>query len=118
MSQSEVSLNMLISRSSANGQRGDFLNAPPTRSRATSVTSASSLVPDPVVCDVCQKEYSGEYRRGNLSRHKRQKHGVVEQVYSCEEPDCVKEFRRQDARLKHYRRCHPHLVLAPLVPRH
>ena len=88
------------------------------RSRVTSsISSTSSIIPDPVVCKACNTRFNGEYRRGNLSRHQRQKHGVEDQVYRCEEPGCSKDFRRQDASLKHHRRCHPHLSSMPIVPR-
>jgi hypothetical protein len=89
----------------------------PGSSTSSIVSAVSSNVPDPVLCEHCNQPYTGEYRRGNLARHKRQKHGLAEQVYLCEEPGCEKDFKRQDARLKHYRRCHPHRAPEPLQPR-
>lgn len=61
-----------------------------------------------IYCDVegCLAVFSGIYRNGNMARHKRLKHrGPV--VYECEDPTCDRVFRRQDARVKHYRRWHP-----------
>lgn len=90
----------------------------PSLSRSiASSERTTSPGPDPIFCPICGNRYSGEYRRGNLSRHVRQKHGEVMQSYPCEDPDCTKTFCRQDARLKHYRRRHPHLATGPPVPR-
>jgi hypothetical protein len=76
-------------------------------SRSTSDTSTHS---GPAVCEVCGNVYEGAYGRGNLARHRRQKHGLSEQTFPCEDPTCRKVFKRPDARLKHYRREHPHLA--------
>lgn len=69
------------------------------------------------ICEVCEKAFHGEYRRGNLARHRRQKHAHEEQTFPCEKRDCPKTFKRQDARLKHYRREHPELASNPPMPR-
>jgi hypothetical protein len=69
-----------------------------------------SATSDSAACELCGNIYKGEYGRGNLARHRRQKHGLGEQHFSCEESDCGKTFKRPDARLKHYRREHPHLT--------
>ncbi|KAF1968618.1 hypothetical protein BU23DRAFT_259736 [Bimuria novae-zelandiae CBS 107.79] len=72
----------------------------------SSVESSTSSASNPIKCDDCGRAYCGEYRRGNLARHRRQKHGHKEQKYPCEEPACEAIFKRQDARLKHYRKHH------------
>lgn len=63
----------------------------------------------PYCCNICGKPFRGEYSKGNLSRHKRLKHGASKQDYSCLVPGCDKTYHRQDARLKHYREKHPEL---------
>ena len=73
---------------------------------STDSESEDSTPTDPVSCNLCGKAYSGEYRLGNLARHRRQKHGDIEQSYPCEEASCTQIFKRQDARLKHYRKHH------------
>jgi hypothetical protein len=82
------------------------------KSSSTSSTGSSS-VPDALVCHVCEDDmqYAGKYRIGNLHRHMRLKHGIdgKEREYPCKAHDCPKTYRRQDARLKHYRKMHPEL---------
>jgi hypothetical protein len=64
----------------------------------------------------CQTFFTGDYRRGNLGRHRRLRHG--NKFYVCEDDTCAKEFKRQDARLKHYRKYHPDLAAStPYVAR-
>jgi hypothetical protein len=72
----------------------------------------------PLECTVegCPAIFNGEYRKGNLARHIRFKHVGGSKTYSCE-GGCAKIFRRQDARLTHYRREHPHLATGPKKPR-
>jgi uncharacterized Zn-finger protein len=60
--------------------------------------------------------FTGKYRRGNLQRHMRLKHGQEVREYACEVKRCGKTFMRQDARLKHYRKKHPRLVRDPAQP--
>ncbi|KAF2447959.1 hypothetical protein P171DRAFT_441837 [Karstenula rhodostoma CBS 690.94] len=98
------------------GRNTQSLRVVDSRSRSRSSSTGSGTSQDPVVCLVCGKEYNGEYRKGNLARHRRQKHGKREQSYPCEE-SCSQVFKRQDARLKHYRKHHPWLVSQPLNPR-
>jgi len=71
--------------------------------------------PENMRCDVdgCGKQFTGLYGRGNLGRHKRLVHSN-NRSYVCEDRWCAKVFKRQDARLKHYRKCHPELA-APRV---
>ena len=65
----------------------------------------------------CSQSFTGLYRRGNLARHRRLKHGKGK-PYVCEDLTCAKEFQRQDARLKHYRKWHRELAASsPFVPR-
>jgi hypothetical protein len=103
------------------------LSVPLERSRSarSSVSDASStgpptFTPEILYCDVgvCRRTFSGLYRRGNLGRHKRQKHAEGTILYVCHDNTCAKEFKRKDARLKHYRKYHPELAVAsPLVRR-
>ncbi|KAI4641656.1 hypothetical protein J4E93_007754 [Alternaria ventricosa] len=71
---------------------------------------------DALYCDRqgCTASFTGTYRKGNLVRHKRQRHDIGGVIpYECEDLTCDKVFKRQDARLKHYRKYHPHLAAAP-----
>jgi hypothetical protein len=69
-------------------------------------TSVSAL--EVIRCDECNQEFHGTYRRGNMNRHRRQKH-QTQSSYPCADPNCPRVFGRQDARLKHQRRHHPEL---------
>ncbi|KAH7095371.1 hypothetical protein FB567DRAFT_27926 [Paraphoma chrysanthemicola] len=66
----------------------------------------------------CHVRFTGKYRQGNLQRHLRLKHGSTERLYLCEQGGCEKRFKRQDARLKHYRKKHPMLAPEPPTARH
>jgi hypothetical protein len=79
---------------------------------ANAAYSASTLSM-PVSCDECSQEFTGAWRRGNLKRHIREKHGGP---YTCIVEGCFHVFQRADAGLKHARRKHPELNL-PLVER-
>ena len=73
---------------------------------------------DVLQCSHCGIDFSGDYRKGNLARHRRLKHsGENSMKYLCEDDGCAREFKRQDARLKHYRRHHAHLVTGPMIAR-
>ncbi|OAL50576.1 hypothetical protein IQ07DRAFT_587228 [Pyrenochaeta sp. DS3sAY3a] len=88
-----------------------YLHPVPRQGRSNSVASSpSSTSSEPSICEICGNVYSGVYSRGNLARHLRLKHGEKVVVYECEIPGCGREFFRQDARLKHYRKYHKHLV--------
>ncbi|KAF1930851.1 uncharacterized protein M421DRAFT_90651 [Didymella exigua CBS 183.55] len=50
-------------------------------------------------------------------RHLRLKHGETIVQYPCEDDYCTRRFNRKDARLKHYRKAHPHLSPGPPVLR-
>jgi hypothetical protein len=66
----------------------------------------------------CRSEFKGTYAQGNLARHRRLKHGGQEvREYICEELGCSKSYKRQDARVKHYRKYHTHLASVPVLPR-
>jgi hypothetical protein len=71
--------------------------------------------PDVLLClkEGCAANFSGTYRRGNLQRHMRLKHGAEERTYQCEAKNCRRIFKRQDARLKHYRKQHRWLLRPP-----
>lgn len=75
----------------------------------------SSTCPGVLRCeqDNCDAMFTGEYRKGNRQRHIRLKHGTMKQ-YPCEAGGCARVFRRQDARLKHYRKHHNDLAPAPI----
>ena len=77
--------------------------------------SDSDMCSDPLSCPFagCEAAFTGDYRRGNLGRHWRQKHTSQVAQYRCEDEECMKSFRRRDARLKHYRRYHPELAGGP-----
>jgi uncharacterized Zn-finger protein len=89
-------------------------------SGGSSPASVPSLpIPDIVRCNHhrCQAEYKGRYRKGNLARHMRLKHGISVMVYYCKASGCTRDFRRQDARLKHHRKRHPELGSGPASSR-
>jgi uncharacterized Zn-finger protein len=69
--------------------------------------------PERYVCE-CGATYVGLYGKSNFQRHRRLKHrqgqGPPERQYDCEEHGCPKSYKRQDARIKHYRTYHPHLA--------
>jgi hypothetical protein len=77
----------------------------PTLGRRKSKVSTTS-------CGTCDTTFTGSYRKGNFQRHVRLVHG--DRDFPCQEPGCPKTYKRQDARLKHYRSKHPHLAGAPL----
>jgi hypothetical protein len=73
---------------------------------ALSIISETPTLPYELQCPRCGKTFTGRYRRGTLHRHQRLKHCPTDNVeYPC--AMCQKTYKRQDARLKHYRRCHP-----------
>jgi hypothetical protein len=95
------------------------------RQNAASTNSTwSPAASDPLYCphEGCYSEFAGPYRHSNLGRHTRLEHGLgqdsAEQVenYSCYVPGCGKQYRRQDALLKHQRTRHPELRIPPPVP--
>ncbi|KAF2632231.1 hypothetical protein BU25DRAFT_144976 [Macroventuria anomochaeta] len=59
--------------------------------------------------DECNAKFTGHYRKGNLGRHRRQKHAGQIVEYRCKDEYCSRVFQRKDARLKHYRKAHPYL---------
>jgi hypothetical protein len=98
---------------------------PPVKSNlyftSSCASEASSLTSDTaeVICCTelgCAAQFTGNYRKGNLARHRRIIHKRLES-YICESNGCRRTFKRQDARLKHYRKYHPHLHVGPPVPR-
>lgn len=58
-------------------------------------------------CAKCFKTFTGRYREHNIGRHM-----LTEHRYECGAPGCGEVFEIQDAMLKHYRKCHPHLDLS------
>ncbi|CAI6248039.1 unnamed protein product [Periconia digitata] len=102
----------------------EFLQAPsrdgsssPSSSRR--IRASSTTIPDELECtiDDCNARFHGEYRKSNLARHYRLRHDRGGRTYVCEGGCDDKVFKRQDARLKHYRRKHQHLALPAAVPR-
>ncbi|KAF2661349.1 hypothetical protein K491DRAFT_450626 [Lophiostoma macrostomum CBS 122681] len=83
---------------------------------STSTSPGSGLARSPrgsdgvVICLVgaCQVPFFGKYAKGNCARHRRQFHGLGTNMVVCEETGCERTFKRKDARLKHYRKHHPH----------
>jgi len=88
---------------------------PYTPSCTTDASSAATTHELPCKARGCNAIFRGLYARGNLARHKRLYHNGP-RVYVCEDEECDRVFRRQDARLKHYRKHHPSLA-RPAVPR-
>ncbi|KAF2632222.1 hypothetical protein BU25DRAFT_417948 [Macroventuria anomochaeta] len=92
---------------------------PPTSDASSpmSITSprvpTSPSIPPTLYCNEvnCAAEFNGIYRQGNIARHKRLLH-QGHAGYMCEVQSCSRNFRRQDARLKHYRKHHPELARA------
>jgi hypothetical protein len=83
----------------------------PSTHRAPS--PATSPSPFPVVlCGQCGVEFTGRYRRGNLRRHVKYAHNGAK-AFQCWVEGCNKDFRRNDAWLKHARKHHPELSIAP-----
>jgi uncharacterized Zn-finger protein len=75
------------------------------------LSMSSRQTSDILPCADCPATFTGQYRKGNLARHQRLKHRAPSQtLYHCEDVRCPRSFNRQDARLKHYRRNHPHLA--------
>lgn len=56
----------------------------------------------------CGAVIKGEYRKGNFHRHLVTVHG--KEKFPCEDPKCESSYKRKDARKKHYRLRHPHLL--------
>jgi hypothetical protein len=84
---------------------------PPKISDAQSILPPTSDTPDDLRCPSCHASFNGTYRRGNLSRHIRIKHGFMPtRLYVCEADGCSRVYHRHDARLKHYRKQHPGLA--------
>jgi hypothetical protein len=104
--------------SSISGRSRHASMTPPPTSEPSSApssvpSSASSNLPDELYCDElrCTATFSGTYRKGNLARHKRTSHNDPKR-YICEDDTCARQFKRQDARLKHYRKRHPNILAA------
>jgi hypothetical protein len=81
-------------------------------SPAKSPHGSSMDIPEVLTCvhGECAMVFTGRHRRGSLQRHMRLKHqSIEERQFSCEFEHCGKIFKRQDARLKHYRKRHADL---------
>jgi hypothetical protein len=88
-------------------------SVPPPSSFSKPDLDNFSKVPDVLRCrsDRCSASYTGAYRKSNLARHMRLKHkDAVAMRYACAELKCNRGFKRQDARLQHYRKQHVHLI--------
>ncbi|KAF2267027.1 hypothetical protein CC78DRAFT_102149 [Lojkania enalia] len=56
----------------------------------------------PRYCQQCNQKFTGTYSKGNLDRHRREKHSgssAARSVYKCS--SCHKKYKRADARKKH-----------------
>ena len=84
--------------------------SPTTTSSGSCSRRSSQALVGALVCLVngCKVRFAGKYAKGNCARHRRQFHGVEPKVITCEESGCMRTFKRKDARLKHYRKHHPH----------
>lgn len=82
--------------------------------KCPSVGTISVLACGELGCDVV---FSGNYRQGNLQRHKRFLHRKNPVAYPCTDSNCHRSFKRSDARLKHYRKCHAHSAPKPIEHR-
>jgi hypothetical protein len=81
-----------------------------------------SQAPERCLCPYsrCNQEFTGNSRRGNMSRHIKTKHGApgsVAREYHCSVRVCGKKFKRNDAKLNHERKEHPGLGRLSAVPR-
>jgi uncharacterized Zn-finger protein len=98
------------------GDASSLEQMPSTASESSGLQSAIpafSTGPGVMACTSCTTVFRGAYARGNYRRHRRQKHMDHHLGHVCEVSSCSKHFKRGDARLKHYRRHHPHLINAP-----
>jgi hypothetical protein len=98
------------------GDASSLHRMPSTTSESSGLQSgmsARSTESEVVACTSCTTVFQGVYARGNYRRHRRQKHVEHRLEYVCKVSSCSKHFKRGDARLKHYRRHHPHLTNEP-----
>ncbi|KAI8937108.1 hypothetical protein NX059_006322 [Plenodomus lindquistii] len=88
----------------------DNLSIVPSSSTERALSQNSMSENSISACHVCNTDFQGAYRKGNLARHVRLKHsrGSNQAILACE--DCGRLFKRADARLKHMRKHHPHRV--------
>ena len=104
-----------ISRRTASGRLHPHA-ASPHSSDAPSPTSTAST--DGIECPNCDSAFTGKWQKTNFNRHLRLKHaGETIVQYACEDDYCARSFNRKDARLKHYRKAHPHLSSGPPILR-
>jgi hypothetical protein len=74
---------------------------------STDLSVSSESVPASLPCPQCEATFQGEYRKGNLLRHKRREHGHPGPLsFPCKEPRCGKIYKRPDALRKHERDRH------------
>ncbi|KAF1837576.1 hypothetical protein BDW02DRAFT_577023 [Decorospora gaudefroyi] len=112
---------MSLSRSSSARQSATQRSGSPCTPISPSPTDADGEVSEGHhVCD-CGISFTGLYGKSNLHRHQRLKkchvEGQDEQQYECKAAGCSKRYKRQDARVKHYRKHHPELAPGPVLPR-
>jgi len=114
----EYGMSML--RSASTRHRHEVLVGAPSGSGGEGTKSAPDS--ETLYCDVphCSRSFSGAYARGSLGRHMRLKHSGQHEgtrESKCEAGGCSKSFKRPDARLKHYRKHHPHLASESIIRR-
>ncbi|KAF2018996.1 hypothetical protein BU24DRAFT_110059 [Aaosphaeria arxii CBS 175.79] len=86
-----------------------------SRAATASPLASRSVQDEVIVCgiDGCTTTFTKGYRRGSHARHMRSHHD--NEGLLCE-AGCGRCYKRSDARLKHYRKHHPHLA-SPSKPR-
>ncbi|KAH6629203.1 hypothetical protein C7974DRAFT_183029 [Boeremia exigua] len=95
-----------------------LVSIPRSSSPLASLPASRIATPGVISCAQCGTDFSGIYRRGNLARHVRHKHDQGSgKLFSCRAANCLHDFRRPDARLKHERKLHPELQIAPIESR-
>jgi uncharacterized C2H2 Zn-finger protein len=104
-----------------------FESVPPsipeiTRTPISPSQNSTNDVENPAAlpCPHCGRKFTGDSKKGNMSRHIRTKHSVPGRLaleYSCTSVGCGKFFWRNDAKLNHERKEHPELGRMSAVPK-
>jgi hypothetical protein len=100
----------------------DSTSVDATSSCPSIYSETSSSCPETMYCQHkgCTVGFTGKHRRGTLHRHMRLKHGGALEhgrLYACQAQGCGKDYKRQDALLKHQRHKHPELGIPPPTSR-
>lgn len=97
------------------GQHDDLTQPMSLQAPGLSPSSPASSLSDVLYCEICSTRFTGAYGKGNLSRHTRLLHAREAKTFPCEDDNCERVFARSDARKKHYRKHHLHLVDGPAI---